>query len=342
MLVFERLMLLNREKHLKRHFSLFIIMLLGFIPFQLKAQQLIQFSHSQRSMPYFNPALLATGNQAEILAIYRNQWLGLAGNPVTQSLSAAYPVYAFDGGVGINLSKDAIGPQQDVNASVGINRKFHFKRKKLIVGISAGYLQKTLHGDQLITPGGKYEQGIIDHRDVILPAIKQSAGSFDLGFGVALITEKITISLAAQHLYAGKMSFAGENKAFEIQAPPQLIGSLAYKGKINQNWSFTPFFSVKSDLNSNQTDAGIEIGYHDFASFGLAWRGYNKYTNDAVIAMLGLNATPGIFLGYSYDFTVSQLNTVSSGTHEIILNYKIPVLAPSKGKIINNPRFLAF
>ena len=112
--------------------------------------------------------------------------------------------------------------------------------------------------------------------------------------------------------------------------------------KLKHSFKLNPFLQGKSDINTQQLDVGIEMNYANFLYFGLAWRGYNKYSADAVIAMLGLNATPGLYVGYSYDFTVSQLNAASSGTHEIILNYRIPVLVPSKGKIINNPRFLAF
>ncbi len=327
---------------MKKYLHTTLILLLFTCTVQLSAQQLIQFSHSARVQSFYNPAAMANGTDAEIIALYRSQWTGIAGNPETQFLSAAYPLYTMNGALGLTLVNDVIGPQQDMVARLSFNRQFKWKQSRLILGANAGFIQKTLHGDQLITPTGNYEPGLINHNDVKLPAVKQQAGAVDFGVGMLFQLKELRISLAAQHLYSGKMNFEGGNAPFAIQAPPQLIAALSYRLKLNHSFGLNPFVQGKSDINTQQVDVGMELNYSDFLSFGLAWRGYNKYSADAVIAMLGLNATPGLYVGYSYDFTVSQLSAASSGTHEIILNYRIPVLVPSKGKIINNPRFLAF
>jgi len=308
----------------------------------LKAQQLIQLSQTPRVQSFYNPAAAANGTDAEITALYRSQWVGIVGNPETQFLSAAYPLYSMNGAVGLILVNDVIGPQQDMVIRLNFNRQFKWGKKRLILGANTGFIQKTLHGERLITPTGNYEPGLINHNDVKLPAVKQQARAVDFGVGMLFQTLKLKVSLAAQHLYSGKMNFKGGNAPFTIQVPPQVIAALSYQLKLNQSFRLNPFLQSKSDMNLQQVDMGLELNYNDFLFFGLAWRGYNKYNADAVIAMLGLNATPGLYVGYSYDFTVSQLNVASSGTHEIILNYRIPVLMPSKGKIINNPRFLAF
>ncbi len=327
---------------MKKYLHSTLVLLLFACSVQLKAQQLIQLSHSPRVQSFYNPATMANGTDAEITALYRSQWTGISGNPETQFLSAAYPLYAMNGAVGLTLVNDVIGPQQDMLARLSFNRQFKWKESRLILGANAGFIQKTLHGDRLITPTGTYEPGLINHNDVKLPAVKQQAGAVDFGLGMLFQIKELRVSLAAQHLYSGKMNFEGGNAPFAIQVPPQVIAALSYQLKLNHSFKLNPFLQGKSDRNLQQLDVGLGLSYSDLFSFGLAWRGYNKYTADAVIAMLGLNATPGLYVGYSYDFTVSQLRAASSGTHEIIFNYSIPVLVPSKGKIINNPRFLAF
>ncbi|RYE31230.1 MAG: type IX secretion system membrane protein PorP/SprF, partial [Sphingobacteriaceae bacterium] len=49
------------------------------------------------------------------------------------------------------------------------------------------------------------------------------------------------------------------------------------------------------------------------------WIGGSYRRNDAIAAMAGINVGSFLNLGYAYDFTTSNLNTVSNGTHEIIL-----------------------
>ncbi len=63
-------------------------------------------------------------------------------------------------------------------------------------------------------------------------------------------------------------------------------------------------------------DVNAKIQYQD-----LLWLGFSYRYNQGFAAMLGVNISSRINLGYSYDYTTTQLNTVSSGTHEIVLGF---------------------
>ena len=69
------------------------------------------------------------------------------------------------------------------------------------------------------------------------------------------------------------------------------------------------------------------------------WVGASYRNEDAIVGMLGMNITEKLKVGYSYDFTTSELKNYSDGTHEIMLGYcfmvkkKVPVS-------IKNVRFL--
>jgi type IX secretion system PorP/SprF family membrane protein len=61
-------------------------------------------------------------------------------------------------------------------------------------------------------------------------------------------------------------------------------------------------------------DVNLKLAFRDHFWIGGAYR-----ENDAVAALIGFNLGSFISLGYSYDYTTSNLNTVSNGTHEIVL-----------------------
>ncbi len=63
-------------------------------------------------------------------------------------------------------------------------------------------------------------------------------------------------------------------------------------------------------------DVNAKIQYQD-----LLWLGFSYRYNEGYAAMLGVNISSTINLGYSYDYTTTQLNTVSSGTHEIVIGF---------------------
>lgn len=57
--------------------------------------------------------------------------------------------------------------------------------------------------------------------------------------------------------------------------------------------------------------------YNRFLTFGVAYR-----YNDAVSAMIGATFR-NFFLGYSYDYPLSAIGKVSSGSHEIVAGYQL-------------------
>jgi type IX secretion system PorP/SprF family membrane protein len=57
--------------------------------------------------------------------------------------------------------------------------------------------------------------------------------------------------------------------------------------------------------------------FYDAFSIGASYR-----TSDALIAFVDLKITDKIHFGYSYDWTRSDLNMYSNGTHEFMINYR--------------------
>jgi len=57
---------------------------------------------------------------------------------------------------------------------------------------------------------------------------------------------------------------------------------------------------------------------NDKLSLGVAYR-----YDDAVSALAGFNVSERIFIGYAYDYTLTELNDYNNGSHEIILKYNI-------------------
>jgi hypothetical protein len=56
--------------------------------------------------------------------------------------------------------------------------------------------------------------------------------------------------------------------------------------------------------------------------------------------MAGLEVTPNLKVGYSYDMTLTDIKSYSSGTHEIMINYCLRVKPPVDRQFHKNVRFL--
>jgi hypothetical protein len=82
-----------------------------------------------------------------------------------------------------------------------------------------------------------------------------------------------------------------------------------------------------------QTDVGLYY-YKDPLIFGLWYRGIPFVTSqagDALIGLIGIK-TSQFHLGYSYDFTISNLISSTSGAHEISVIYEFSSLSLNSTK----------
>jgi len=103
---------------------------------------------------------------------------------------------------------------------------------------------------------------------------------------------------------------------------------------------------AKTDLNATAVDVNVNVLWDDLVWGGLSWR-----PGDAVAPVAGVqysmskkegitSSTQVFKLGYSFDATISELRTYSTGSHELFLSYAFKfVTTPIENKYAN-PRFL--
>lgn len=91
-------------------------------------------------------------------------------------------------------------------------------------------------------------------------------------------------------------------------------GNFAIK---NTLFELQPSMLVKSDFKMFSAEATVRARYNKFLSFGLAYR-----WKEAVSVMVGAEIK-NFFLGYSYDYPLSAIGKVSSGSHELVAGYQL-------------------
>ena len=88
-----------------------------------------------------------------------------------------------------------------------------------------------------------------------------------------------------------------------IEVSPDFVLRPALLIKYSQN---TP---VEADFNLN------------FCIKKILWIGGAYRTGDAAVAMVELQTTKKLRIGYAYDFTTSLLKDYSNGSHELMIGY---------------------
>ncbi len=319
--------------------QLFTFLFLLTIFAQAQAQQPPQYSLYMLNPLGWNPAYAGLDNSLSITGVFRKQWVGLEGSPTTQNISAHAPLYILGGGLGINVENDALGAEQRTAAVLAYSYPKNLGNGILSLGLGGGIVQRQLDGSKIRTPEGTYtEPGNFDHRDELLPLNKESATTTTFHAGVYYQSEKMEAGIAVNHLNEGQAKFSTLN----LKLSRSYIFNLGFHFDLSNSLSLHPSALVRSDAVQTQTDFSVIVKYNDNIFGGAAFRGYNAKTADAVVLIAGMRLSEKLNLAYAYDLTLSELNTVSNGSHEISLNYNLgkPFGKGRPPKIIYNPRSL--
>ena len=158
----------------------------------------------------------------------------------------------------------------------------------------------------------------------------------DAAFGTYLYSDNYFFGLSINQLFHNRIKeqmFDKTSQSFGTLTRHLFITG-GYKYQLNEKIDIEPSFLVKvlSPIPV-QLDMSAKVIYRNEIWMGLSFR-----TNDALSVLLGYNYKQRLYFGYSYDFTTSGLRKHSSGTHEIMVAYRLEKQAPSpKCQVPNKP-----
>jgi len=284
------------------------------------AQQESQFTQYMYNTGTVNPAYVGSRGTLNIVSLYRNQWVGLDGAPVTINLSGGLPV-GNNLGLGLSFTQDDIGPQEESTITIDVSYTIPLQNElKFSFGIKGGINSLNIDYSILNIDPDNVFQFNIDNR--ITPVI---------GAGIYLYKEKwyagfsVPNMLETTHYDDSSISNASEEAHFYI------IGGYVFD--LNSNLKLKP--AILSKFTS-----GAPVAIDVSANFLL----YEKFTigasyrfDAAVSALVGFQISDLLMVGYAYDYSTSNLANYNSGSHEIFLRFDI--FQNGSKKNLLSPRF---
>lgn len=306
----------------------------------LNAQIQPNSTHYMFNTTIYNPAFYGSKDGINLGANYRYQWAKLDGQPRTLNAFADAAIPAIHGGVGFNIYNDRIGAFNITAVNVGYAFSQSIKNKiKIAIGINAGLTISKLDGSKLITPQGS-DNSLND--DYLSSQLQRSLRP-NMAIGVAIMHKYFDIGISYNNLIQAKDKFKGDINTLKTIYGGVLQVYAAGKIKVGKqkNINLKPAFVINTDFKKIQTDISFMVGYKEYIALGINARGYNKSSFESLSPIIAVGPIKNISVVYSYDASMSALNKVNKGTHEVTLNYILPNSKIYKRpKIINNPRFL--
>lgn len=299
----------------------------------LLAQQEAQYTQFMFSKLALNPAYAGTSETACISILHRSQWLGLDGAPTSQMINFQMPFMRNRVGFGMSLSHDKIGPTDAWTYRMMYSYRIKVGNGNLALGLQGGLRRygvkltdavQTHEGDFAINEGTNAK---------ILP---------NVGMGIYYQSEKYFLGASIPNVVKSDLTFYDETLANNSDFSREeqhfyfmggMVLDLAYRVK------FKPAVLVKYNANSPiATDINASFIFFNKIWIGGTYRlGGNKKNSmgESIDAMVQYQLTENIKAGVAYDFTLSKLRSVESGTYEIMLDYCFP----KENGTMTNPRF---
>lgn len=294
------------------------------------AQQDAQFSQYMYNQLDYNPGSAGSKEAICLSALSRQQWVGFKGAPTSSVFSANMPIKQINSGVGLTMVNDILG----FNNNLGIKIAYAYRMDvnngmgKIAFGISGGFLNNALKGAKWIPP----DDGGASSTDNSIPQENDSGMAFDLGFGVFYKTENLYLGLSSTHILQPEIKYKSgatfpNSRHYYLTAGYNL-------GLKNPLFDFQPSLLIASDGSSSDVDLNSVILYNK-----RIWGGVTYRIKSAIIGMIGIELMSGLRIGYSYDFSASDLSMYNNGSHELMVTYSFTI---SKEKIPHKSKSVRF
>ena len=285
----------------------FVVVLISALAF---SQQLPQYTQFFLNKALLNPGATGVENYWEGQVTNRLQWVGIQDAPRTHILSANGPLRNANMGLGGKIFADIVGPTRRSGFSFSYGYKLKISETlKLGMGLSFGGLQYITDASQITieNPG-----------DVALSNSAQSLFLPDAGVGFHLYSEEFYVGISMPQLLGNKLQFFENYQSTEAALARHLFAYAGYKFSVTDDIVIEPAVMAKYVQPAPiSLDANLRVIYKD-----MAWAGFSYRMNDAIAVMAGFTINESLVFGYSYDIPTSDIQTVTSGSHEIILGIR--------------------
>lgn len=296
------------------------------------AQSDAQFSQYYEVKSYYNPGAIGTEDMLRIRGGGRLQWIGIDNAPKSFAGTAEMPVKLLGKrfAVGLLMQQESLGLYK--NLTVGAQAGYRLKLFKgyLTAGVQIGFINQTFKGSEVYIPDDDdYHQGT----DEAIPQQDLTGNALDLGLGIYYTRANWWAGLSCTHINQPSVSFnsesgeGGTEKNYEFQVGRTLYFMTGCNIPIkNTLFEVMPSLLVKSDLTFTTGELTGRLRYNRFLTAGVGYR-YKDAVTVSVAAEI-----KGFYVGYAYDYPVSDIAKASSGSHEIFAGYSLKLDFSDKNK----------
>ena len=304
------------NKNIPKLLTLFLLLGGG----RLMAQQLPQYTQYMYNTSTINPAYVNENNRMDATLSYRAQWIGIDGAPETKALTVS-GIINNKIGLGVNIFKDNIGPSTEFSSNAVFSYYLNLSKKvKLSLGLNAG-----IDFFEVDYSKGSY----YDQNDVLFSYDDYYNALPVIGAGTYIFSDNWYVGFSIPNMLINQSNVESDKNL--IHRDNHIYFIAGYVIDVSATVKLKPSILVKTIDHAPLTiDASLNVLFLQKFTLGASHRLKDSYS-----AMAGFQISKNFFMGYSYDYCISDIGNYNQGSHEIILKYLMPRWGPNA----RSPRF---
>ncbi len=288
--------------------QLIVALGIAMLAFQANGQQDPQFTQYFFNTLSVNSGYAGSHDLLNVTLLAREQWIGVTGRPRTQTLAVHSPLPNKSIALGFSVVNDQLGPVHNTAIMGDFAYRFQVNHKsRLAFGLKAGLN---------LFKAGLAELKGTETADVTFQQNVSTKPLPNFGFSAYWWSKRHFLGISTPKLIENDLS-AAESVVAEGTEKRHffLIGGVVFD--IHPILKFKPTIQTKYVAGSPvSVDLTANILIDD-----MLWIGGFYRWGDATGVLLSYQVSDQLRFGYSYDYTISKLNTFSSGSHEIMISY---------------------
>lgn len=289
---------------MKRKIILSVLLFAGVVSY---AQQDSQFTQYMYNTINVNPAYAGSRGVMSVFALHRSQWVGLDGAPTTNAISINTPLNSSKLGLGVSIINDKIGPVHENTISADLSYSMPTSETfKLSFGLKATANLFDLDVSRLNPVDD--DPSLHDYNNKFSP---------NIGVGLYLHSSKAYVGFSVPNFIESNRYDSNEVAINKEKINYYLIGGYVFD--LNSYIKFKPAFLTKMVKGAPlQVDLSGNFMFNDKFMVGMAYR-----WSAAISAMVGMQVSDGLYIGYGYDLDSTKLDNYNSGSHEVFLRFEL-------------------
>jgi type IX secretion system PorP/SprF family membrane protein len=275
---------------------------------------LAQYSGNQL---IYNPGYAGIHDLFSANLSVRKLWVGLPGSPSLISLNAHAPFQSQQNALGFVYQQERWGPMIGNIVHTTYAHKVNLGTHTLSLGLQAGFLNNIIDWDRI--------EYVMDDDDPGLGYARTSTTSLDVNVGAYYQTPRFYAGFSVKHLTMPKfarLTLEDTGEEWYSQQRMQFFLLGGYNFILSDEWSVRPEMLVRYvRAMPLSVDIGINVVYLNRFFLGTAFHTGQR----AVSLTLKGEVKDGIRVGYSYDIHFGRIRQFQRGSHEISINYFMPL-----------------